>query len=286
MYTGTARIDKSVPLVIGTTIGAVTVSTVGYRDEPLWPVWGSLVIALTMTSGVVFTYGITRWRGLAETERTHGRQYATMFTVSSGSWILILAAQYFVQHEELSPSEVLISTCLMGMVPASCTMLAVRRAGRRREVTVDGELADWLIHNRRLLRDLLAAQLALVTITTLALGVTVRLQHDLVSAHRLDAEHALQPGIWLISGFSFSLIIGLVYLPAVGELRRRARELCARLSDLTQATDGPTLLSRIEDRTKLESLLGADTAPLMDLKSMLVVTAPVLLNAAASLLSL
>ncbi|MFF3371397.1 hypothetical protein ACFYXF_00395 [Streptomyces sp. NPDC002680] len=284
MRVGDVRTEQWVAVGIGLAIGVATVSTVGYLDERLWQVWAALAVGLTTASGLVFNYGIARWRELPEAERVGGRRDAVVLAALVGGLLVVALVPGFLRRESHWRGPALVATAFAGLVPAACTMLAVRRAARSPEVSGDGELADWLLRRRRLLRGLLSAAGVPIALATLALGAAVQLQSDMVDAHRLEAAQAFAPQTVVIFGGSCSLVVALFYVPAVGELRQRARELCARLFDLTQVNDGPALLSRIDDRIKSEMLLGADTGLFADLQTGLVVLAPLLASTASLLL--
>ena len=91
------------------------------------------------------------------------------------------------------------------------------------------------------------------------------------------------PQTVVVFGGAGSLVVGLVYVPAANALRRRARLLCDELFDLRCSADADALLTRLDERHRLEVLLGADAGAFSDLQSGLVVLAPLLASAAALL---
>jgi hypothetical protein len=232
----------------------------------------------------VFGYGTAHWRELPGDERIDGRADALIFTALICCWLATALVLGTVRHDMSWRGLVLVATALFGSIPCACTMMAVRRAAGRADIRTDAEQVAWLIERRRLLRGLLAAVGSLVALSTLALGASVQLQQKLLETHQIDPSHVVPPQTVVVFGGVGSLVVALGYGPAASELTRRGRELCTQLFDISQAPDGPTLLSRLDDRHKLEMLLGADSGSFTDLQSGLVVLAPLLASASSFLL--
>jgi hypothetical protein len=51
-------------LAIAVLVGATLVGEEPGRSNPLWTLWASLALALCVTQGVVFVYGVRRWNDL------------------------------------------------------------------------------------------------------------------------------------------------------------------------------------------------------------------------------
>ncbi|MFJ9004547.1 hypothetical protein [Streptomyces canus] len=176
---------------------------------------------------------------------------------------------------------VLVGVALVGAAPMTCVAYAVWVAARSDQSSVAaGEMTDWLLARRRILRTLLAGLGALVALSTLALGAAVRMETELVKEGALASSEATPFEYVLIFGGAGSLLVAGVYVPASLGLRRQARVLAGRLFDLPGADEPAVLLERFEQRVKFEQLLGVEAGPFADLQAGIVVLAPLLASAA------
>lgn len=275
---GAARL---LPTLAGLGAGTALTATSRYRGAALWPVWAALALALTGAAGVVFTQGLAQWRALPDGERRPPRETATVACVIALGAFVNGAAGVAA---DLRPAgwhgAALVGTAMIGAIPTICVAHAVWLAARSdRSDTAAGELTDWLLARRRLLRTLLTGLGALVALSTLALGAAVRVEAEMVTAHRLAQRDATPAEYVLIFGGAGSLLVAAVHAPAALALRQQARSLGARLFSFTGTDEPAVLLERAEQRSRFEHLLGAESGPFTDLQAGIVVLAPLLASA-------
>jgi hypothetical protein len=287
--TGDARrLAKSIgPAIVGTTLGALITASSVARGEPRWVIWTALAVSLTGAAGAVFTHGLGQWEQLPTEERPPRSTMRFLTAVALGGGIVTLIGAAGIGHHVRWRGIALVSICLVGSIPAAATCFAIGRAARSPEWQGSrnhGAQAAWLIERRRTLRSLLSAAGSLVALFLLALGAAGQLDKDLLAAGKLDRADVITPEYTLVCGGFGSLTVACVYAPAAIALTRRARQLCLEVIDISRSPDASTLLSDIENRRRLETLLGADAGPFTDLQAGLVVLAPLIASAASLLL--
>ncbi|GAA0992028.1 hypothetical protein GCM10009555_080380 [Acrocarpospora macrocephala] len=263
------------PVAIGVALalGLVIVLSSTLKTAPLWQVWAALSLALTAASGTVFAYGLERWRELTALRAVRVRELirpvGALFLVALLLGVLNVILSASASAPASGRGWALSVIAVAGALPAVATMLGIRRATRLPEPG-PGRRVAVLIALRRLLQRLLAAVGTLVALATLALGSTpVPLPSRTVV---------------LIFGGVGSLLVALAYSPARAALQEAATRLCDDLLPLADVDDAATVLTRAEDRAKLEQLLGADRNLLAELQTGLAILGPLLSSAAAAFL--
>jgi hypothetical protein len=178
-----------------------------------------------------------------------------------------------------------VSIALLGAVPAVAVMYGIGHlASNGSEAGTRGEQAGALITLRRLLQRLLAAVGSLVALSTLALGAAFALQQNLPAGTAYGRADRLAPQTVLIFGGAGSTLVAVAYGPASVALKTWAQRLCDELFQLDDADEAAVILTRVEDRSKLEQLLGADRGVPADLQAGLVILGPLIASAAAAFL--
>ncbi|MEV4172979.1 hypothetical protein [Nonomuraea sp. NPDC049709] len=262
---------RPVAIVTALALGLAIVLTSANKAAPRWEVWASLALALTVASGSVFAYGVQRWKDLTALRSMRVRELLRPLGA-----LLLLAVLLLVPALVLSPSARagwrgwgLSTIACVGALPATVTMLGILRSAEAPEGGPGTRVAT-LVASRRLLRRLLGAVGSLVALATLALGAS--------------PAPLSSPGVVLIFGGTGSLLVALAYVPARAALREAATRLCDDLLPLGDADDAATVLSRTEERAKLEQVLEVDHNVMTDLQTGLVIVGPLLSSAAAAFL--
>jgi hypothetical protein len=164
-------------------------------------------------------------------------------------------------------------------------MYGVRHAASTRPTAgTRGEQVGVLVALRRLLQRLLTAVGSLVALSTLALGASLAAQQSPLAGCAHSAGGQLPPQTVLIFGGIGSALVALAYVPASTALNNRGQRLCDQLFPLAEADEPAAILSRAEDRNKMEQLLGVDRSIAADLQTGLVILGPLIASAATAFL--
>jgi hypothetical protein len=269
----------AVPGGLGFGFGVYFVLTSPYRESSLWPVWAPLVIAFTTAAGVVFRYGLRRWPEVARHRQIGIPGVMWRVVVVLVLALLVLIGSTVVPVGTSWRQVMLLSVLFLGGTPAAVVMEAVRRtADVGFEVSARGQQVVALLQLRQLLQRLLAAIGSLVALSTLAVGASLTIERSLPGADALPSQFVL------IFGGMGSLLVALFYLPAAAALQRRGLWLSDELFPLRETDNASVILSRAEDRHKLEGLLGADRGVFADFQTGLAILGPLLASAVAAFL--
>jgi hypothetical protein len=277
-------------LVLG---GAIVLTPSTCRSAPLWVVWASLAVALTCAAGTVFAYGLARWCDLSALCPVRVRDVlvpvtfliASAAVLALASVVLTVTAHRAGTGWPVVRGWALTSAAAVGAVPAVAVMYGVRKAASSGPaVDTRGKQTDVLVALRRLLQRLLTAVGSLVALSTLALGASLAAQHSRLAGCAGSAAGQLPPQTVLIFGGVGSALVALAYVPASAALNNRGQRLCAELFPLGGANEPATILSRAEDRNKMEQLLGVDRSTAADLQTGLVILGPLIASAATAFL--
>lgn len=279
-----AGLTRLAAMGFGLAFGVYFVFTSPYQGARLWPVWAPFVVAFTTAAGAVFGYGLDRWANLAKKVRVSDVA-ARIGAILGVPLLLLLGSTQLTGPVRASWRHVLlISILLIGGIPAAGAMEGVRHLARNRSVSgTKGEQVAELVKLRQLLQRLLVAVGSLVALSTLAVGVAVALEQNSAIPPG-ESSAALPPEFVLVFGGMGSLLVGLFYVPAATALRDRGYDLCDDLFPLDQGNEAAAVLSRAEDRSKLEGLLGIERGVVGDLQTGLAILGPLLASAAAAFL--
>jgi hypothetical protein len=281
-------VRRTVPVGLGLLLGIVIVLTSTHRDTPMWPVWASLAVALSIAAGAVFSYGLDRWTELAGPHKLQRSDVALpVAAIAALSLVMLLVATLLTGRSSWR-STVLAVTALLGGIPAAGVMYGIRRAARDQaaRAVINGEQVALLLTLRQLLQRVLAAVGSLVALSTLALAAGLKLWRSLPAGSELGAVTGLPPEVVPIFGGAGSLLVALLYVPAITALRDCGQGLCDELFQLDdKVKEGSAILSLAENRHQLEQLLGIDRGIFTELQAGLVILGPLLASAAATFLS-
>ncbi|HET8682366.1 MAG TPA: hypothetical protein VFM54_10900 [Micromonosporaceae bacterium] len=258
---------------------AVTLSS-RYRTSDLWPVWAALAVSLCGAAAVVWFYGLHRWRELSSAWQVKvGDAVWPTLAVVTG----VLVSLLFGELASGSPGsawrgDVLVTVAFLGGSSAAMAMFGVGAAaarlpavgGRERRADLDGSAA-WrtavdLGALRRTLRGLATALGSLVALSTLALGASVLM----TGAPRETV---------LVLGAGGSLVVGVCYSPAAVAIRRAGGQLVEEVFANAAPGSPGELVEQLEQRARLEQLVGVDRTLLGELQAAIPVAGPLLAGA-------
>ncbi|HEV7656199.1 MAG TPA: hypothetical protein VGP36_15910 [Mycobacteriales bacterium] len=266
-----------VPIAVGLVFGGWFVATSAYRDQPLWTVWAPLVVALTTAAGVIFGYGVDRWRELTALGASAGRT-ARQVTAAAATALVPLVVSLVLPVTDTRAAvraAVLLTVTVIGGAPAAAVLYRIRSVAVGRPTGGRGAEAELLLRLRRVLQRILAAVGTLVALSTVATAAVIALgQQGARAAGRPVPQTPAE--VVVVFGGAGSLLVALIYAPAAVAVSDRARRLCDELFPLRGAEEPADILAVAESRRTLESFLGADRGLLADLQTGLVVLAPLL----------
>lgn len=293
---GFPRWGRFGPAALGLAAGVAIVLTPSeFRQAPVWVVWAALAVALTTTAGAVFGYGLARWAELTALRPMRVRDVAAPISGLAAVALLLALTSIVViaaagqARADWSAMRGWSLTCIaaVGGIPAITAMYGIRHAAGRQPADGDrstgaghGRHVAELMELRRMLQRLLGAIGSLVALSTLALGAATAVRMSLPAVP--GPERA--PQTVLIFGGAGSVLVALVYGPAIAALQDRGRRLCAELFPVHEVTEASAILSRVEDHNRMAQILGVDRSIATDLQTGLVVLGPLLASAASTFL--
>jgi hypothetical protein len=247
-------------------------------DDLAFLVWGILVVALGVTSGVVFVYGLINCASIDAVQRV---DWHPLRVRAAGAAAVASALTCFNLVIDPSTGTVrgvaLTVLAIIGGMPAATAMLGIRAA-----IALSGSVTtgttrrlQGYLELRSLASQLLTALGSLVALTTFALGASI-------VAH--GTWQGLQTAqVILVFGAFGTTLVGLGYqVPRVG-LRHEARLLLHELAPLN-GPDAAQLRQELEQREKVERYLGLHTGLLTELQAGIVILSPLLAAATALLI--
>ncbi|WP_019926695.1 hypothetical protein [Nocardia sp. BMG111209] len=246
-----------------------------YRSNALWPVWASLAIGLCAAAGLVAVYGMGSWRTL-----TRQRQVPLRSTVIPTVLIGVCVLLVLALGEATAPhpgsgwrGDLLVVFAYLGGGFAGVTMFGIRSAANYPVPQGDivGLEQDFieLLSLRRLLQRLTSALGSLVALSTLALGASVLMT-------KAPAKEVV-----IVFGGGGTVLVGLFHAAAASAIRAHGERSVAAISASgPPPTDPAELVDRLEQRSKLEQLIGIDRTVFADLQTTLPVLSPLIASAA------
>jgi hypothetical protein len=247
-------------------------------DDLAFLVWGMLVVALGVTSGVVFVYGFVSCASIDAIQPVDWRPLRGRAAGAAAVASTLLCFNLVINLSTGTVRGVALTVlAIIGGTPAATAMLGIRAAVARSESVAMGtarRLQSYL-ELRRLASQLLTALGSLVALTTFALGASI-------VAH--GTWQGLQTAeVILVFGAFGTTLVALGYqVPRVG-LRREARSLLHELAPLT-GLEASTLRQELEEREKVERYLGLHTGLLTELQAGIVILSPLIAAATALLI--
>jgi hypothetical protein len=250
-------------------------------------VWAAFAIAATTASGVLFVYGLGRWRALNELSVVNPAEVAGPVT----ALVVVSIAGMYLPAFLPGPfndggvrdglgSGLVAMFAILAAVPAAATMFGIWRVADRHVLSgTKGRQLDAIFALRRLMQRLLVAAGSVVALTTFTYGTWWLLEHSL---HTKFGDRP--PQFVLIFGGYGSVVIGVVYGPAWTALQRRGQVLSDQMYPLRRLDQAAAVLRQATNRQALERMLGLDRGIISDLQGGLVILVPLLASAVAAFL--
>jgi hypothetical protein len=262
--------------------GLVLVLTYAGRTDPLWLVWASLALAVCVTSGTIFIYGLHRWSELKSIQSVSaGRVWTLVSTIAVVGVIGVNAPRFLPDAAEGNwRNGVLLSLSIVASIPVAAVMYGVRDLVVGSVGNLDsGDRLAAMLALRRLLQRLLTVVGWLPALVTFQAGALIALEKNLHTAFGNQPPQYLL----VVGGFG-SVLIALVYVPARSALRTQASRLCDELFPLRSTTSPAEILDTVDARQKVEPTLGVNGTIAADLQAGLIILSPLIASATASFL--
>jgi hypothetical protein len=277
--TRTRWLDGAV-VALTSALGLVLVLTNPGRTDPLWLVWASLALAVCVTSGATFNYGLHRWSELRSSQSgSAALAWIPVSVVAALGVAGVIAPRLLSGADGNWRNGVLLSLGIVAGVPVAAVMNKARlAAGSMGRLGSGDQLAD-MIALRQLLQRALTVVGWLAAVVMFQAGTLVALEKNL---HTALGDRPPQY-ILLVGGFG-STLIAIVYIPARSALRREATRLCDELFPLRSTTNKVEILDAVEARQKVEQTLGVNGSAAADLQAGLIILSPLIASATASFL--
>ncbi|MGY0499373.1 hypothetical protein ACWZHB_12895 [Nocardia sp. FBN12] len=245
-----------------------------YRSDAIWPVWASLAVSLCSAAGLVGGYGLDAWRSVSHGQQIPLRNTAVPTALLGIGVLLVLSVGELSAARPGSGwrGDLLVAIACLGGGLAGATMFGIRHTANlplpqgtfeQREQAVVA-----LVSLRRLLQRLTTALGSLVALSTLALGASVLMTKN-------PAKELV-----VVFGAGGSILVGAFYVPAAAALRGRGERLSAAIFVSAAPTTTTELVERLEQRSKLEQLMGVDRTAYAELSTALPVLSPLIASAA------
>lgn len=277
-----ARMFEGVIVVVTFMVGLVLVLTYAGRTDPLWLVWASFALAVCVTSGTVFIYGLHRWSELESIQPVAAVRVLTPVSMVAVVGVVGVNATIFLPAAAQGNwrNGVLLSLSIVASLPVAAAMYGVRdlALGSVGSLGPGGQLAAMLAL-RRLLQRLLTVVGWLAALVTFQAGTLIALEKNMHTAFGNRP-----PQYVLVIGGVGSVLVALAYVPARSALRTQASRLCDELFPLRSITRSAEILNAVTARQSVEQALGVNRTVAADLQAGLVILSPLIASATASFL--
>jgi len=270
------RTWRSALMVLGGVAGLGVAWTDPDRGSaPQWYIWAAIAILLGIVSGSSLGSGVARRHDVNEIEPV-----SLLRVLPSLSFFLLLAivafplSTLFLGDRALTWRGVAFAViAIVGALPAGGALATIRVLALRGLHGTVGRQLTGLLVLRRLLGRLLTILGSLVVLVTLVNAAALKWGHG----------RTIPSGAVLFVGAAGAVLTAIVYIPTATLLRRR----CAVFIDQHFSLDGVSradLVAAVEERTKMEELLGVNRTTLGELQAGLLIIFPLLASAGLSLL--
>lgn len=272
---GRPSVAASALAVVSGAAGLAICWSSEHRPSSTWATWALVVAAMTSASGAALVYGVGRWQAMVHIGPVTARDVAPSV---GGMWMA--AALFGAVFQTVSlPSTgkwewragLLILIVGIGALPSTATIVAGRMVAASL-VGGAGFRYDSLAELRRTLQGVLLVLGAVIALLVMAAA----------TAGRMNKTNSLVVDSVLFGAF-MSTLVAIVYLPTLATVRKRGLRLVAEIIPTT-GLSGAALAERIEQRGKLEALLGVDKSIFSDFQTNLIVLGPLITSAAAAFL--
>jgi hypothetical protein len=265
-------------ITIAALVGVAVALTSPHRPAMPWPVWVALTASVCGTAGVVGVYGSATWQGLS---RARPLPWSTTWlptlAIGGSGTVLVLATDLLTTGPGTGwRGDLLALLVMLGGGCAGIAMFGVRATVRARIVPADDipgleQVVVELVRLRRLLQRLSAALSALVALATLTLGVGVLVGDD------------QSPALVILYGAAGSVAVGSFHAMVSATIRRQGEQATGLLFGTAVPGHAADVVDRLEQRTRLELLIGVHRTVFSDLQSAIPVLSPVIAAATAIL---
>lgn len=240
--------------------------------------WGVLVVALGLASGLVFVVGRMGRTVIDAVQPVEWRTLQLRTTVAAAVASVLVGLNLVIGVSTGTVRGVALTVlAIIGGAPAVTAMQGIRAAvvgTRAAEATAARRLHGYLDH-RLLSSQLLAALGSLVALTTFALGASML-------AYGGSHDHVDVQVLLVFGGLGTTLVAAVYQVPRTA-LRQEARLLVDELAPLV-ATDATTLRQELDARETVERQLGLQSDLMSELQTGILIVSPLLAAASAVLL--
>jgi hypothetical protein len=254
-------------LIVAT--GPLVVATSPAIHTPALTLWAILAVSLTTAATAVFVAGLKWWHELQDAIPVKASRVAPLVLTLAGAGVLVTFAPYAFMADQSWRGPALVSASIVGAVPVSLVLVGIRAALIPGRPSTNAAALSELLRLRSLAQRQLAALGSLVALATLALGASLRAIGD----------SAGPPETIFVFGFSCSVAVALIYLPARTALRRASENLIDAMFPLTDDASSDALLEVAEQRRALAKVVGVDGDLVGDLNANIAILAPLIAGA-------
>jgi hypothetical protein len=244
--------------------------------------WGILLVALGLTSGAVFEFGLRLRTTVNEVQPVWWRPAVRLAVAAACIGAALTCANFAIDTSSRTARGVILTVlAVVAGIPATAALFGIRLAVLETGKLASSENARRLqayLDLRSLGLRLLTALGSLVALTTFALG----------ASRREDAQgtEIPVPGEVVIAfGAVGTVLVGLLYAVPSHALREEARALVRALTPLA-ARDAAALRRELDERENLERQLGLTVSVMGELQAGIAVFGPLLAASIAALLPL
>jgi hypothetical protein len=247
-------------------------------DDYAFLVWGCVVVALGVTSGVVFAFGLDSRAVVDAIQPIDWRPIRLRALAAAAAASAMTCLNLVVDPKAGTARGIgLTVLAIIGGVPAATVLLGIKAAVRITAQSLGADLARVLqsyLDLRILALRLLTALGPLVALTTFALGAS-------------NLAQGAWPGlvgveVIIVFGAFGTSLVGLVYLFPRLALRDQARAMLRELAPLT-GREASVLRQELDEREKVERQLGLQSGLMGELQAGIVILSPLLAAAVALL---
>lgn len=254
-------------LIVAT--GLLVVATSPVTHTPALLLWAILAVSLTMAATAVFLAGLKWWRELQNTIPVKASWVAPLVLTLASAGVLVAFAPYAFMADQSWRGPALVSASIVGAVPVGLVLFGIPAALTPDRPSSNATALSELLRLRSLAQRQLAALGSLVALATLALGASLRAIDD----------SAGPPETIFVFGFSCSVAVALIYLPARTALRHASEDLIDAMFPLTDNATSDALLEVAERRRTLAKVVGLDGDLVGDLNANIAILAPLIAGA-------
>jgi hypothetical protein len=258
-------------------VGFAIALTSTYRSAMLWPVWAALAASVCGVAGVVGVYGSVTWQALSRARPLPwGKTWLPTLIIGGSGVLVVLITELLAARAGTGwRGDLLALITMVGGGCAGIAMFGVRATVKAQTTRADDlpgleETVVELVRLRRLLQRLSAALGALVALATLTLGVAVLLSDN------------QPPGLVVVYGAAGSVVVGSFHATVAATIRAQGEHVAGLIFDTATPSDAAEVVDRLEQRARLEQLIGVHRTLFSDLQSAIPVLGPII--AAATVL--